>query len=336
MALTAAQKKAAADAKVKAQADAKAADEAILTSLKINHPQWAQWIISNPELKATVLKWAKLPGGPTQEMIDAATYPTKLVQEYNNFQQRLDKLQALAPGQYKYEVGKANEWADAEIARQGFQVSSENHQKIVDAILTNGWGQGNQNIATTVASYFDIGTRRLGTELAPNEVSAKTSGTVSAALADFSKIASDYAIPVPTDPNQLNDFVKQAIGPNGSEQAFTDYAKTQAIQLYPWMKGSIEAGGTVKGYFAPVGTQIANTLGINPADINWQDPKWSGLVTSYDPVSKITAPRNINDILATVKTDPKYGYDTSLPAINNAYDLAASIKGIFGQGSGKM
>ena len=341
MAQTAAQKAAAA-AKAKAAAAAKAkadkakadaaADAAILADLSTNHPQWAQWITSHPELKNTILAWAKIPGGPTQEQIDAAIFPTNLVQEYNTFQQRLDKLKALSPGEYKYEVNQAGQWVDQEIASQGFSVSADNRQKLIDATLNNGWTQGSKNLRDAVAAYFDS-SQKLGSAVGAANVSSKTSGTASSTLADFAKIASDYGIPVPTDPTQLNDFVKQAIGSNGSEQAFTDYAKAQAVQLYPWMKGSIDAGGTVKGYLAPIGTQIANTLGINAADINWQDPKWSGLVTSYDPTSKIATPKNINDILTTVKTDPKYGYDQTMNAKNNAYDLAASLKATFGFGA---
>lgn len=332
MAQTAAQK-AAATAKVKAAAAAAAkADEAILTSLKTLHPQWAQWIIQNPELKKTILAWAKIPGGPTQEQIDAAVYPTKLVQEYNSIQQHLDKLQALSPGEYKYEVAQAGKWVDEEIATQGFTVSPENRQKLIDATLNNGWAQGSKNLKSAVAAYYDA-SKTLGSAVGAKNVSSATSGTAATALSDFASIASSYGIPVPTDPAKLADFVKQAIGPNASTQAFTDYAKAQAIQSYPWMKATIEAGGTVKGWLQPIATQLANTLDTTPDAINWQDPKWSGLISTFDPKTGLSTPRNINDILTTVKTDPKYGYDQTMTAKNNAYDLAASIKSTFGFGA---
>jgi hypothetical protein len=325
--------KVAAAAKAKAATDAAAADAAILKDLAINHPQWSQWVTSHPELKNTIIAWAKIPGGPTQEQIDAAIFPTSLVQEYNSIQQNLDRLKALSPGEYKQRVINATNVVDNEIAKEGITISADNHQKLVDAALNNAWGNGSTELVKAVSAYVDVATQKYGSQVGPNAVSAKTSGTVSTTLNDFATIAANYGIPVPTDPAQLNEFIKQAVGPNGSEQAFTDYAKAQAIQLYPWMKGSLDAGGTVKGYLNPLGTQIANTLGINAADINWQDPKWSGLVTAYDPATKMSTPRNINDILTTIKTDPKYGYDKSMPAINNAYDLAANIKSIFGFGA---
>ena len=94
-------------------------------------------------------------------MIDKAVYPTKLVQEYNNFQQRLSSLKALSPGEYNYEVSSAGKWVDEEIAKQGFFLSPDNRQKIIDATLLNNWGQGNSNIKSTVASYFDISKQTL-------------------------------------------------------------------------------------------------------------------------------------------------------------------------------
>ena len=325
--------KVAAAAKAKATADAAAADAAILKDLATNHPQWSQWITSHPELKNTIIAWAKIPGGPTQEQIDAAIYPTDIVQQYNAIQQNLDRLKALSPGEYKQRVIDATNVVDNEIAKEGITISADNHQKLVDAALNNAWSNGSTELTKAVSAYIDLSTQKYGSQVGPNNISAKTSGTIAANLDTFATIAANYGIPVPTNPTQLNDFIKQAIGPNGSTQAFTDYAKAQATQLYPWMKGSLDAGGTVKGYLNPLGTQIANTLGINAADINWQDPKWSGLVTSYDPATKTSVPKSINDILTTVKTDPKYGYDKSMPAINQAYDLASTIKATFGFGA---
>jgi len=337
MAQTAAQKaaavaKAAAAKKAAAIAASKKADDAILASLKTLHPQWAQWIIQNPELKKIILTWAKIPGGPTQEQIDAAVYPTKLVQEYNAVQQRLDKLQALSPGEYKYEVDQAGKWVDEEIARQGFSVSPDNRQKLIEATLNNGWAQGSTNLSSAVSAYYDA-SQTLGSAVGADKVSAATSGTAATALAKFATIAADYGVPVPTDPAKLSDFVKQAIGPNGSTQAFTDYAKAQAIQSYPWMKATLESGGTVKGWLQPIATQLANTLDTTSDAINWQDAKWSSLISNFDPKTGLSTPRNINDILTTVKTDPKYGYDQTMTAKNNAYDLAASIKSTFGFGA---
>lgn len=334
---TAAQKTAAAKKSASAKTAATKAttaklDASILASLKTEHPQWAQFVLDNPELKATILKWAKLEGGPTQEMIDAAIYPTKLVQEYNANQQRLDRLKALSPGEYKYEVDNAGKFVDEEIAKQGFAVSPENRQKIIEAALINNWGEGNINIGKAVSAYFDYSKQTLGADVGAANVAPATSGTASNELDKFAQIASDYGIPLPKDPTQLSTFVKQAIG-TGSEQAFTDWAKASAISLYPWMKANLEAGGTVKGSLQPIATQIGNVLDITSDQINWQDPKWSGLIAKFDPKTGLSTQQNINDILTRVKTDPQYGYDNTMTAKNSAYDLAASIKSTFGFGA---
>ena len=338
MAQTAKEKAAAAKKIADAEKVSAKADAAILLSLKVDHPQWAQWIIDNPELKKIVLEWAKIPGGPTPEMIDKAIYPTKLVQEYNTFQQRLSSLKALSPGEYNYEVSSAGKWVDEEIAKQGFFVSPENRQKIIDATLLNNWGQGNSNIKSTVASYFDISKQTLGSDVSAVQIYPVSSGTASTELSKFAGIAADYGIPMPNNLNQLNSFVKQAIGPNGSEQAFTDWAKASAKMLYPFMSASIDAGATVKGWLQPIATNIANVLDISASSIDWSQPKWSSLIAK--PVAQkgenggfTYTPQSINDMLTTVKTDPQYGYDKTMTAKNSAYDLAAKIKSTFGFGA---
>jgi len=144
---------------------------------------------------------------------------------------------------------------------------------------------------------------------------------------------------MPNNLNQLNSFVKQAIGPNGSEQAFTDWAKASAKMLYPFMSASIDAGATVKGWLQPIATNIANVLDISASSIDWSQPKWSSLIAK--PVAQkgenggfTYTPQSINDMLTTVKTDPQYGYDKTMTAKNSAYGLAANIKAAFGRGVG--
>ena len=127
----------------------------------------------------------------------------------------------------------------------------------------------------------------------------------------------------------MENFIKGAIGPNGTEQAFKDWAKQQAIHAYPFLADAITNGSTVKGYLGNYATNIANTLDIAPDSINWSDPKWQSLV---NPVGATKLP-NLNDILTTVKTDPKYGYDQTVTAKNDAYDMAAKIKSTFGFGA---
>jgi hypothetical protein len=291
-------------------------DDAILKELQIGHPQWAQWIIDNPELKKTVLAWAKIPGGPTQEQITAAVYPTKLVQEFNARQQKLSEIKALAPGEYKYQVDQAGQAIDLEAQKQGIALNPINHQKLVDAYLTNGWTGGSAELSRALTPYIDSTTATKG-------------GSIQAEANSLAGIARSYGIPLPKDPTQLNDFLKN-VNMTGSEQGFIEYAKGQAKNLYGWMGSALESGVTPQAYLTPAITNIANTLGINANTIDISDPKWSSLFSQPGQNGKDPTASTYAQIDQAIKTDPKYGYDYSPQGRQMGADLADQFKSLSG------
>ena len=155
-------------------------------------------------------------------------------------------------------------------------------------------------------------------------------GAVGKTTNDFASIAADYGVTLPSDPNKMSDFVKGAIGPNGTTDAFTEYAKQQAQLNFPWMSQSIQNGATVKGYLSQYTGNIASTLGISPDSINWSDPKWKGVVAKVQPDGS-TLPQTLDQALTTVKTDPRFGYDQTTQAKNDAYSTLNAIGQMFGK-----
>jgi len=199
-------------------------------------------------------------------------------------------------------------------------------QTIAESAYTNGWG-GSTNLLTTAL----LGQKQKMVNPITSSDAIPAGGAIGKTQSDFGTIAADYGIPIPSGPKQMENFVNGAVGPGGSPEAFTEYAKNQAKLLYPWMSGALDAGGTVKNYLTPYATTIANTLGIAPDSIDWTDSKWNGVVAKKDP-NGVSVPQTLDQALATVKTDPRFGYDNTMKAKNDAYDLASSIKSMFGMG----
>jgi len=215
------------------------------------------------------------------------------------------------------------------IANEGLNVSAATRTALVNHFSADGWSASDPRT-------IDLLTK--GVDLSKPQTDAKGNplgGAVGVAQSDFAAIAADYGIPLPKDPKDLANFINGAIGMTGTtaekEQAFTDYAKNQAKGIYHWMSGAIDAGVTVKNYLTPYATTIANTLGIAPDSIDWTDSKWNGVVAKKDPTG-VSVPQTLDQALATVKTDPRFGYDNTMKAKNDAYDLASSIKSMFGMG----
>ena len=236
-------------------------------------------------------------------------------------------LQKTDPGTYKENVTKLlNDSIIPTATRLGIKLDDTSLQTIAETVYKNGWSSSQSLIENAITSQFHYDPKAA----AALAGAGKSPGcAVSQTAADFASIASDYGITLPKDPAQMDAFIKGAIGANGTENSFKDWAKQQAIHAYPFLADAINAGSTVKGYLGNYATNIANTLDLAPDAINWSDPKWQSLV---NPIGATKLP-NLNDVLTTVKTDPKYGYDQTMGAKNNAYDLAANIKRTFGFGA---
>lgn len=322
-------KTAATNALTKAAAEAKSnptlklSDDEIINDLKINHPQWAAWVLSHPELKSTIIKWAKTPSGPTQEQIDAAVYPTPIVQEYNSIQQNLDKLKALSPGEYKAKVDIATNIVDTEINKQGLTktISAENRQKLIDAALNNAWSSADQRLIQAVGAYFNVGATK-----------GLTSGTAAAdVISQLKGLAADYMIPIS---DQTLDEMGKSISQGYTTLATQEsWFKQQAASLYPFMAGTIDSTKP-SVWFGPLKQLIVQNLDVPIGSIDFNDPsgKWMNLATVKDPATGANIARSNADAVKEMRTNPIYGYDKTPGGIQAGFAIGTKLRSLMGFG----
>lgn len=211
-----------------------------------------------------------------------------------------------------------NSYVKPTATQMGAQLDDATLKKIAAQAYENNWFNTDQ-VRSAIQSQFKFD---------PN---AKYTGEISKTLADYSKIANSYGIPLPKDKTQMQDFINGAIGVGGNEEAFTNYAKEQAKMMFPWMSSAIDAGVTPQGYLQPIATNIANTLEIPVSAIDWSAPKWAQLLTTPDAKNpSLNTPNNLGQIMNKIKTDPQYGYDYTSQARSAAADMASQLKQMFG------
>jgi hypothetical protein len=317
-------KKASANAVVKMAAEKKnnptvsLTDDEIIKSLQVNHPQWAQWVLSHPELKATIIKWSKIPGGPTQEEITAAIYPTKLVQEYSAYQIELDKLKALSPGEYKKRQETAMKAVDDVLAQKGIKVSTSNRDKLIEAALNNGWQVNSLELDKAVGAFFDVKT---------NEI-----GEATDIVGQLRKLAADYMVPMSEGSLQeMGASISKGLKTVANQEA---WFKQQAAGLYPFMAGSIE---TTKPslWFAPLKELISSNLDVNTTTIDFNDPsgKWMNLAVKKDPVTGANIARSNSEAITEMRSNPVYGYASTTGGKNAAFDIGTQVRSMMGFGA---
>lgn len=251
-----------------------------------------------------------------QKLSDPATYNQNISNILPSIQARdralgtnLDSASLLSVAQSAYE----NNW-------------SGSADQIDAALLAQHTKNLSPNAGTSNIPTIDPVT---GKPVLPGQTPTPT-GAIGKAQNDFATIASNYGITLPTDPTQMDNFIKGAVGAGGSEDGFLNYAKAQATLNFPWMAASIAQGATVKGYLQPYTSNIANTLGISSDSINWTDPKWQSVVAAK-AADGTTVPQTLDQAMQTIKTDPRFGYSKTPTAINEAYANLDAIGQMFGK-----
>lgn len=292
-------------------------DDQILTALKTNHPQWAQWIIQNPELKKVIIAWAKIPGGPTQEQIDAAVYPTKLVQEYNANQQNLDKLKALSPGEYASQQAQAQADVNDFLTKSGITADAATKTAIFNQHFYQGLALTDPRITQELGSQYKA---------------TSTTGTSATLTSDLTNLSNQYMIPI--DSNTLQTWGTKIASGQATTQDFENTLKTQASGLYPFMAGSINAIKPDQ-YFSPLKSMIQQNLEVDPASVNFNDPsgKWMNLATVKDPKTGENVARTLTSSIQEMRTNPIYGYDNTQGAKDAAFNLGSQIRSMMGYGA---
>lgn len=222
----------------------------------------------------------------------------------------------------KYNASAAS--VDNLIAEKGLAVDPATRAALINHLSVNGWSVDDPRTLNLLTSGHDLSKQQTDAHGNP------LGGTIGAAQDSFASIASDYGVTLPTDPTQMANFVKGAVGANPSTDAFKEYARQQAELNFPWMAKSIQAGATVKGYLSQFTGNIASTLGIPAESINWSDPKWQSVVAAKAP-DGTTVPQTLDQAMQTIKTDPRFGYSKTPTAINEAYSNLDAIGQMFGK-----
>lgn len=293
-------------------------DTEILTSLQVNHPQWAQWVISHPELKKTIIEWAKIPGGPTQEQIDAAVYPTDIVQQYSAYQISLDKLKALSPGEYKKRQQTAIQAVDDVITQKGVTVDAASRDKLIEAALNNAWQVNSLELDKAVGAYFDVKTAKIGG--ATNTINA------------LKALSAKYMLPMSESTLQeMGASISKGLTTVDDQEA---WFKSQAASLYPFMAGTIETTPPAT-WFAPLRQLISTNLDVPVTAIDFNDPsgKWMNLAMTRDPKTGANVARSNSDAIKEMRSNPIYGYDTSVGGKAAAFDIGKQLRSMMGFGA---
>lgn len=223
-------------------------------------------------------------------------------------QQNLDK--ATAQQRLGQMVGQVQQLAESTL---GSQLDPKRAGQIANTAIAQGWSQAQLQQA-------------IGGEFHYNAQQQAYGGLAGQTLDTLKQRASDYLVPI--SDQTLGQWTQGVLKGTFKDTDFDSYLKSQALSLYPTLKTALDSGVTTKQFLNPYAQMVQQTLGQNPDDINWMDPKWSKALNTTTPDGQ-RAPMSLSDWGTYLRSTPDY--QTTDQAKQNASDLALHIAQTFGK-----
>ena len=298
------------------------------SSLDPNKPQSVQQYLGNPDVASQygytaaymkdpevgpILAKAAQKGWNAGELL-SALQKTHWWQKTSQTARQMQALQREDPASYREQCTQQQTQVQALAQSMGITIPKNRLNQLTTTALWSGWS--NLQIQEAVGAEF---------RYTPGQSYA---GTAGADIQKFKKLASDYLVPLADQ--TVGTWTKQALQGKINPDDFTGYLAEQAKTQYPWMAHAIDAGITPTQYLDPYRQAAAQTLELDPNAINFNDPKYMSLVQTVDPKTGQRTETGLANAMTMMRTDPRFGYDSTQGARDQASAFAASLAHQFG------
>lgn len=287
-------------------------EEELDNAIRTNYP--SVWSLINQPGVRDVLRQAiegNWPSSRTQVMLQQTPYYTQT----SDTQRQWDILLATDPATAR-QRGDAMTLQVLHAAQTlGIQLDPTQQWDMVTNALRNSWGAQEINHALLFGAAF-TGLQTTG------------QGDIAGAAANVKALASNYGVPLSDQSaTQWALGIKDGVVTSDS---LTAYFIEQAKSRFPSLSAALDSGVTVKQYIDPYIQDAQQQLGVNPNDVNINDPKWSVMLDGARDDKGNPVAMSRDQWVSTLRTDPRYGYDQTSQGQLAATQLATGLSQKFG------
>lgn len=281
-----------------------------MNEVKSKYPAQAPYL-GNPEI-AALLKQAvdeKWPPDVLQSHLEASQWwkSHSPQQRQWNLLNQTDPAAALQSVQGEFDAIRSS------ASNLGLRLSSGDMMTLAVQSLSLGWTQQQLNEHMVSAHQGGI-----------------AGGSMGVTRDQLKSIADDYLLPA--SDQTLDQWTKRIAAGNTTPDVFKDQMSRQAMSRYqdPGIKEALAHGMTIKDFADPYVQMAAQTLGMNPNDIDLLQTKWSQALDHVDDKNGVRRAMTMNEWEQKIKMDPTYGYDSSKNGIAEASQLVGQLRQQFG------
>jgi hypothetical protein len=204
------------------------------------------------------------------------------------------------------------------IGKQGYSLDPVSLKNLATQAIKYGWD------TSETARYVGAEVAKTGKTAGGAQGQAVTQGLDAASVRQY---AIDYGIKL--DDATINAYSQNLIMKTMTPEQVKEMMRQDAENLYPALRGQLQAGRTVAQATATYRAVAADTLGIDPYTIDFTDAnKWGRLLSYQDPNTNETRLMNVTEWGKFLRTLPEWQSTDEAKTLYR--DVASTITRGFG------
>lgn len=280
-----------------------------------NNPEWL-FLLDIPEVANIIKDPSTWEEGADDADLRGRLMQTQWWQKTEPAAREWLKLKAQDPASSNDQLAKRKTFLKNQAQQTGITVADADLDRLAEDSLRYAWDD--TEIQANLGNYFVYAEDRL-------------TGAAQAARAHIEQAARDWLVPI--DDKTVGNWVTQVIKGESTTDYFDTYLAQQAGSLFPQLADPISRGISPTQWMAPYKSIAAQTLELNPEDIDLRDPKWMRAVSQVDDKGGRSA-MSLYDWTNLIKTDDSYGFDKTQQGRDHGASLARNIAAQFGFATG--
>ncbi|MFY9588668.1 MAG: peptidoglycan-binding protein [Actinomycetota bacterium] len=277
-------------------------DEKIVALAMTQHGGVLAPFVQNPEIRNLLGRYVR--GEIDENTLTGLVMQTNIWQTTNASQRQWQTLETTDPATVASRIQAQATTLVATAREKGIVLAPSRAETLAKESLRNGWNE--QQINDALEGDFVYS-------------SAQLQGQAADFRSQVENLASSYFVPMSEDTKAayVTRMVSGEIDAGFVDSQMRQYAKS----LFPTLADAIDKGITVAQYADPYKQVAARTLGVNPATIDFTDPKWGKALMAVDPKTGQRRAMNLDEWTQTLRNDERYGWRNT----KNAQDESAAL-----------
>lgn len=290
-----------------------ASDEAVRAYVKKHYAQYA-WMLDVPDI-ANVMRLAAEKGWETEE-VTGAMVATDWWKKTEPAARQWIEQTLIDPANTRDQIAKQVTTFRNQALSLGINIPDAELNRLAEESLKFAWDENEQRAA--LGQFYKYDEKNL-------------LGAAQATSNHLKQAARDWMVPL--DSTTLATWTEKVIRGEATTDYFDTYLAGQAKSLYPQLEDPISRGINPSQWMAPYRSIAAETLGLNPDEMDLRDPKWMRSINQVDEKGG-RKPMTLYDWENLLKTDDQYGWDKTQQGRDHGASLARDIAAQFGFASG--